>query len=79
MQNLINSFTRTYSPIIIGALVTWLITLGIELDLETQAGLVIALTGVIQAVYYAIVRLIEEKHPKIGVLLGKAITPEYKK
>lgn len=77
MNSFIISQIRTFVPIVVGALVAWLITLGIELDAETQTSLVITLTGVIQAVYYFLVRLLEKKWPQVGVLLGVASKPVY--
>lgn len=79
MTDFILSLVRTYTPIAVGAVVAWLVTLGVEVDVETQAGLVVALTGVIQAIYYTVIRLLEKKFPQIGVLLGSAKTPEYTK
>ena len=76
MNTLILSLIRTYSPIVIGAFVAWLITLGIELDPETQAGLIVTLTGVLQALYYTAVRLAEQRFPGVGVLLGSKKTPD---
>ena len=67
MSDFVTSQIRTYSPIAVGALASWLATKGMELDAETQAGLIIALTGVAQAYYYFIVRLLERKWPKVGV------------
>lgn len=78
MTNFVLSLIRTYVPIAVGAVVAWLVTLGVEVDVNTQAGLVVALTGVLQAVYYTVVRLLEKKFPKVGVLLGSATTPTYK-
>lgn len=46
MNNFVTSQIRTIVPIIVGALVSWLITLGIELDADTQTGLVVFLTGI---------------------------------
>jgi len=70
------SLIRTYAPILVGALASWLLTVGLDIDSETQAGLVIFLTGLLQAVYYTIVRLAEQRFPGIGVLLGAAKTPD---
>ena len=78
MSDFVTSQIRTYTPIIAGALVSWLATKGMELDAETQAGLIVALTGTAQAAYYFIVRLLERRWPKVGVLLGSAKKPEYK-
>lgn len=77
MNNFIISQIRTFVPIIVGALISWLLTVGIAIDSDTQAGLIVALTGVIQALYYFIVRLLEKKWPQVGVLLGIASKPVY--
>ena len=79
MSNFITGLIRTYVPIIVGALVAWLATIGLQLDAESQTGLIVALTGLLQALYYLIVRWLETKFPKAGILLGKATVPEYKK
>lgn len=80
MNNFVTSQIRTIVPIIVGALVSWLITLGIELDADSQTGLVVFLTGLLQAVYYFIARLLEKKYPSIGgFLLGSQSKPVYKK
>lgn len=76
MNALAISIIRTYVPIIVGGLVAWLLTLGIELDASTQTSLIIALTGLIQAVYYAGVRALETRYPAVGVLLGVAKSPD---
>ncbi len=77
MSDTLTSLIRTYVPIVVGALVSWLITLGIEVDSTTQAGLVTGLTGVVTAAYYTIVRLLETRIPWIGVLLGTTKVPSY--
>lgn len=79
MNNFVTSQIRTYTPIIVGALVAWLTSLSLQLDAETQSGLIVVLTGVLQAVYYLIARLLEKRWPQLGVLLGSAKTPTYKK
>lgn len=79
MQSLITSYIRTYMPIVVGGLVSWLVTLGVELDAETQAGLIVALTGLSQAAYYFIARQLERKWPVVGkVLLGSSKQPTYR-
>ena len=77
MSNLITSQIRTVTPIIIGAVVSYLATLGLEIDTDTQASMVIALTGLLQALYYLVARLLEQKFPKLGILLGSTKKPEY--
>lgn len=71
------SMIRTWVPIGVGALIAWAATVGLELDGETQTSLIIGLTGVVQAVYYALVRSLENTYPQIGWLLGKAKAPNY--
>jgi hypothetical protein len=71
------SLIRTWVPIAVGAVIAWLATAGLELDIETQTALVIGLTGLIQGAYYALVRIIEKRFPQVGWLLGKAKTPNY--
>lgn len=77
MNNFVLSLIRTYVPIAVGAVVAYLVTLGIELDPETQAGLVVSMTGVLQASYYLVARLLEKKFPQLGVLLGSSQKPVY--
>ena len=76
MNTLALSLIRTYAPILVGAFASWLLTVGLDIDSETQAGLVIFLTGLLQAVYYTVVRVLEQKFPGIGVLLGAAKSPD---
>jgi hypothetical protein len=71
------SIIRTYVPIIVGALASWLlVTFAFQLEADVQAHLIIALTGLLQAVYYAAVRALETRFPGVGVLLGAAKTPD---
>ena len=77
MSNTITSLIRTYVPIVVGSLVAWLLTLGVTLDPSAEAGLVTAGTGLLIAVYYTAVRLLEKRWPFLGVLLGSATAPTY--
>lgn len=77
MTNFFTSLIRTYVPIIVGALVAWLATLGLAIDADAAAGLIIFLTCALQGLYYLVVRLLERKFPQIGVLLGSAQKPVY--
>lgn len=78
MSNFITSLIRTYVPILVGAIASYLLSKGLELDPETQAGLIIALTGALQALYYYVVRMLERKvNPEFGKLLGVASKPKY--
>ena len=77
MSDFIISQIRTYVPILVGGLVSWLTVQGVDLDAETQAGLIIALTGLLQAAYYFLARVAENRWPQAGVLLGSTKKPEY--
>jgi hypothetical protein len=79
LNNTVVGLIRTWVPIAVGGAFAWLATQGLALDGETQAGAIVALTGLTQAVYYTLVRLLEAQWPAAGWLLGKASTPTYKK
>lgn len=70
------SLIRTWTPILVGALVAWLISLGIDVSDEVQAGLVVLLTAVLQGVYYLAARLLERRWPRLTVLLGSTQQPD---
>lgn len=78
MNDIVTRFIKTYTPIAVGALVAWLLTLGVQVDVATQAGLIITVTGLLQALYYAIAIWLAHKWPKFEILLGSTKTPEYK-
>lgn len=70
------SIVRTIVPIVVGAVVGWLVSIGITLDPEFEVALTSALTGLFGAVYYVIVRVLEvHVTPKLGWLLGYAKQP----
>lgn len=77
MTNFVTSLIRTYTPIIVGALISWLATFQLVLDADAQAGLIVFLTAVLQGAYYLVVRLLERKFPQLGVLLGSTQKPVY--
>lgn len=77
MSNFIASLIRTFVPIGVGGVISWLALEGVEIDAETQTSLVIGLTGLLQAGYYAAVRVAAIRWPALEVLLGSALQPEY--
>lgn len=77
MNDVITSLVRTYVPVIVGSVIAWLAARGINVDEATGAAAITALTGAIILAYYTVVRLLERKFPKIGVLLGSTKKPEY--
>jgi hypothetical protein len=79
MNDSITSLARTIAPILAGAIISWLLTLGIDVDPQAQASLIIFITALIQAAYYALVRSIEPHLPVWlrRALLGSAKQPTY--
>ena len=74
----LTAWVRTAVPILIGVALTWVATkTGIVLDGNTTAYLATAVTGVIIAVYYTLVRWLESRWPQLGWLLGAAKAPVY--
>lgn len=69
------SLIRTYVPVVVGSLAGWLVSLGIDLDANAQAGLIVGLTGLFTAAYYTLVRLLEKRFPWLSVLLGSSQMP----
>lgn len=70
------SLIRTNVPILVGAFVTWLISLGIEVPEEGLVGLTVFFVALISGLYYLVVRLLEERFPVVGILLGFAKSPD---
>lgn len=78
MSDAVVSLIRTWVPIGVGAVLTFLATrLGVVVDEETSTGLVVGATGVVSAAYYAAVRWAERRWPWLGALLGKRSEPMY--
>lgn len=77
---LVPSIVRTVTPIVVGATLTLLIAIGVELpeDMETEllAAIGLLITAIVQTVYYVVARLLERKFPQLGVLLGLPKTPD---
>lgn len=77
MNALVLSLIRTWVPVAVGAVLSWLITLGITIPTDERYGFTTALTALVIGVYYAIVRVLETKFPQIGILLGAIAEPAY--
>lgn len=76
---LVPSLIRTWVPLFVGQLVAWLVTLGIisegTITPEMQAGLSGFLGLVLTGAYYTVIRLLEQRWPQIGILLGSTQQP----
>lgn len=78
MNELIISYIRTGTPVLVGHVAAFLTSRGINLDPTTQLALIEALGGLFTALYYAVARLLEKyASPKFGWLLGYAKMPTY--
>jgi len=72
------SLIRTYAPIVAGAIISWLISLGLDVGAEANVGLTVFLTAVATGLYYLLARLLEARWPVMGrFLLGSSRKPEY--
>ena len=71
-QDLLVSLRRTLVPMIVG-----LVTGSFLAQFVDQASLENLISGVVTAVYYLAVRLLESKVPGFGVLLGSRKQPVY--
>lgn len=70
------SFVRTLVPVAVGQLVAYAATLGIDVPDDVENALIVITGFVITLAYYLAVRFLEQKFPKLGVLLGWAATPD---
>lgn len=78
MSDFGSSVVRTLVPVIVGAVISALLYLGVELDDGTKAALVTVTTGVVTGLWYVIFRFLETKFSdQWGWLLGLAKQPEY--
>jgi len=72
------SLVRTFTPIIVGAVLGWFATAGIALDSEFEGAVTLLVSGVLSGIYYVAARLLETYvTPKFGWLLGLAKQPDY--
>lgn len=73
---LLTSIVRTVTPAIVGFVVSWFTSRGIEVDPELQTNIALVIALIATAVYYVVVRLLETYvTPKLGWLLGFAKAP----
>jgi hypothetical protein len=76
MSVFVASVIRSIVPIIVGAVASWFVSIGVELEPEGLVALSSFLTALFGALYYVGVRLLEEKVPAFGWLLGLAKSPD---
>lgn len=77
MNTLWLSIVRTLVPAIVGSVMTWLATTGLEIDPGFQPALESVLFAGFTGVYYIGARLLERYvSPRFGWLLGAAQSPD---
>lgn len=80
MKAVWESLVRTFTPIIVGAVLGWFTTTGITLDDQFEGAITLLISGALSGVYYVAARLLEVyASPKFGWLLGLARQPDYVK
>ena len=78
MTNFLISLIRTYVPIAVGSVISFLVVqYGFVIDESITGQLVAGLTGLLIAGYYLLARLLERKFPQLGFLLGTSAVPVY--
>jgi len=70
METLGINLIRTYVPLAVGLAISWLVAHGVHIDTQAKFAVSGAMTTVISGAYYTVVRVLEERWPAIGVLLG---------
>lgn len=79
MNNFVVSLIRTWVPVGVGALFTWLAGyagwLGLTDDQQTSVS--VWAMAIVTAAYYGLVRMLETRWPAFGALLGAVRQPKY--
>jgi hypothetical protein len=76
MNPLVASVIRTLVPVAVGQVASWLLLLNVTLPSSAQEGLGAFLGGLLTAIYYVGVRVIEQQWPQFGLLLGLTASPD---
>jgi len=76
-SDLIPSLVRTWVPVAVGGVISWLATQNLQVSGGTQDALATLLTSVVIALYYTVARVLEQKWPALGLLLGSTKQPAY--
>lgn len=70
------SIVRTIVPVAVGQIVAYLVSIGVVVPEDVEAALTVILGFIVTTVWYVVVRFLEQKFPKLGILLGWAATPD---
>lgn len=76
VEALIASLARTFVPAVVGAVLGWFATTGLQVDPALEGLLTVVFMAGFTGLYYAAVRFVEEKVPWVGILLGYAKSPD---
>lgn len=76
-NSLVTSIIRTVVPSLAGLIFGWLVSINFSIPGVSEPLLEGVLTFAFGAVYYFGVRLLEQKWPKLGWLLGRPVQPVY--
>jgi hypothetical protein len=80
MKDLFDSVVRTMTPIIVGAVLGWVTTLGIDPDPGFAPALTLVVGGAFAVLWHIGVRLLETYvSPRFGWLIGLAKQPVYER
>ena len=71
------SVVRTGVPLLVGVGVSFAAAQGIHVSPETEAQVVVLLGAGAASLYHWVVRVLEERWPRFGWLLGVARAPDY--
>lgn len=77
MSNYLVSLIRTVAPAVVGAFLSWLALHGLGIPAGERESITAAATALAVIAYYALVRALERRWPKMGVLLGVPSAPDY--
>ena len=78
MSDFVIGHIRTWVPMGVGFALTWIArSLDIVIDEETSAQVVSLVSTIAAGLYYLIVRLVAERIPQVGILLGYNKAPAY--
>jgi hypothetical protein len=68
------SVIRTVVPLVVGSVIGWLATRGVDVDAST---IIPAVDAIIAGGYYALIRAAEKRWPSAGLMLGARGAPSY--
>lgn len=76
MNPFIASLIRTIVPVVAGSVLGLLARIGLDIDAEGQLALATLVDSFCIGAYYFVIRLVEQKVPQVGWLLGLAKSPD---